>query len=509
MKIFSASQIKACDAFTIVESAISSAELMERAAGECIAWIKAHYSADTLFVVLCGTGNNGGDGLAIARLLRMSGYGVKAFLLLQSNELSPDCLLNLSRLQEMDANLVSVLQPETYIADLPQHLVIIDALLGTGINRPVSGWYAEFIKKINLTANRKIAIDLPSGLPADTLPDIDDVVLKADETLSFQLYKRSFLHPEGGIYTGNVHILDIGLSATFIAGTHTHYETLDAAAIAAIYKPRKQFTHKGTYGHALLIGGSYGKMGAIAICAKAAMRAGAGLATVLAPGYGYHAIQTLVPEAMCIASGEAALQDIKDWEQMDAIGIGPGMGKDSRTAMALASFLELCTLPIVVDADALNLIAQQPDLLGKIPKGSVLTPHPKEYARLFGDTANTMIQVDNARIQAMKYNINIVLKGRHTAIITGDGDCIYNRTGNPGMATGGAGDALTGIITGLMAQGYPGHDAAKLGVYLHGLAGDIAAFTISEEALMATDIVDHIGKAYLSISNTYKNSHIN
>ncbi len=499
MKIFSGSQIKACDAFTIVESAITSTELMERAASACVDWIKTNFKPDTLFVVLCGVGNNGGDGLAIARLLRMNGYGVKAFLLQMSDQLSPDCSVNLQRLQDIDNNLVSILQPETYIAELPQHLVIIDALFGTGLNRPLTGWCADFIKKINLTSNLKIAIDVPSGLPVDTLPEQEATILKADATLSFQFFKRSFLHAEGGYYTGKTHILDIGLSKTFINGTQTHYQTVEHSDITAIYRERKDFSHKGNYGHAMLIGGSYGKMGAIAMSTKAALRAGAGLATVLAPGYGYHTIQTLAPEAMCIASGESVLHQIDGWQDMDAIGIGPGMGVDNRTAMAYAAFLEACTLPLVVDADALNLIALQPDLLGKLPKGSVLTPHPKEYARLFGETANSMIQTDNARIQAMKYNVNIVLKGRYTAVITADGDCMYNTTGNPGMATGGAGDVLTGIITGLMAQGYAGNEAATMGVYLHGLAGDFAAAELSQEAMIASDITAHLGKAFLQI----------
>ncbi len=502
MKIFSAAQIKACDAYTIVELGITSTELMERAANVSVDWIKSNFKPDTLFVVLCGVGNNGGDGLAIARLLRMSGYGVKAFLLQISNELSPDCALNLQRLQAIDTNLVSVLQPETYISELPQHLVIVDALFGTGLNRPLNGWCADFIKKINLTTNRKIAIDIPSGLPSDTLPETEATIMKADDTLSFQFYKRSFLHAEGGYYTGNVHILDIGLSSTFINGTHTHYQTLDAKEIAGIYKPRKAFSHKGNYGHVMLVGGSYGKMGAIAMSTKAALRAGAGLATVLAPGYGYHTIQTLAPEAMCIASGESVLHQIDGWQEMDAIGIGPGMGTDNRTAMAFAAFMEACTLPLVVDADALNLISLQPDLLGKLPKGSVLTPHPKEYERLFGETGNSMIQTDNTRIQAMKYNVNIVLKGRYTAVVTADGDCRYNTTGNSGMATGGAGDVLTGVIAGLMAQGYEGNEAAAMGVYLHGLAGDFAAERLSEEAMIATDIIANLGNAYLQIKKS-------
>ena len=251
-----------------------------------------------------------------------------------------------------------------------------------------------------------------------------------------------------------------------------------------------------------MIGGSYGKIGAITLSTKAALRAGAGLVTALIPSCGYTVMQTVVPEAMCNTSGKNILEKIEGWEKMAAIGIGPGMGIDPDTAIAFADFIDACKEPIVADADALNLMARQHDLLAKLPKGSVLTPHPKEFARLFGENTNTMIQVDHARIQAMRFNINIVLKGRHTVIITQEGDCHYNMTGNAGMATGGSGDVLTGIITGLLAQGYAPHEAAILGVYVHGLAGDIAAKELSQEALIAGDIIDYLGKAFLTLRDT-------
>jgi len=502
MKIFTAAQIRACDSYTIHAEAIHSSELMERAATKAVTWIKDHYNRDTLFVVLCGAGNNGGDGLAIARLLHLRGHGVKAFLLHLSKDLSPDCQANLQRLQMTDPALVSIVEQDTFITDIPKHIVIIDAILGTGLNRPVQGWIATFINHINQLPNKKIAIDIPSGLPADIIPDKDAAVLQADETLSFQFYKRSFLHPESGIFAGNIHILDIGLSKTFIEGTHTQYNTLEEKNIKSIYKPRKQFSHKGTYGCVLVAGGSYGKMGAITLSAKAALHAGAGLVTALIPGYGYHILQTAVPEVMCLTSGERSLEKIEGWEQMTAIGIGPGMGTDDKSAAALSAFMDACKKPVVLDADALNIISKQPELLAKLPKGSVITPHPKEFSRLFGTNTNSMIQVDHARIQAMRYNINIVLKGHHTAVITTEGDCWYNMTGNAGMATGGAGDVLTGIITGLHAQGYEPHEAAMLGVYLHGLAGDLAAKELSQESLAAGNIIDYLGKAFLSIQNT-------
>ncbi len=499
MKIFTSAQTRACDAYTIKASAMHSADLMERAATKCAAWIKDHFHRDTLFVVLCGTGNNGGDGLAIARLLHQRGYGVKAFLLLISKDLSPDCQANLSRLQAIDKDLAGIVQPDTFITDIPANIVIIDALLGTGLSRPTSRWVASFISHISKLPNKKIAIDIPSGLPADLLPDGDAAVMKVDDTLTFQFYKRTFLHVESAPFAGNIHLLDIGLDKTFINATHSQYRTTEPGDIAAIYKPRSPFGHKGTYGHALLIGGSYGKTGSIALSSKAALRAGAGLVTALVPCCGYQTMQSVLPEAMCMTSGEQTIEKIDRLDKMQAIGIGPGMGTDTKTAAALAAFIDACKEPVVVDADALNIIAQQPELLAKLPKGSVLTPHPKEFARLFGENTNSMIQLDHARIQAMRYNINIVLKSHHTIIVTGEGECWYNMTGNAGMATGGAGDVLTGIITGLIAQGYEPHEAAIMGVYLHGLAGDLAAKEISEEGLIAGDIANYLGKAFLAL----------
>ncbi|MFI5195798.1 MAG: NAD(P)H-hydrate dehydratase [Chitinophagales bacterium] len=498
MKIFTAAQIHACDAYTINVGRIRSADLMERAAGKCVAWIKEQLPKDSLFVVLCGTGNNGGDGLAIARLLHKYGYGVKAFLLNFSKELSADCKANLQLLQNIDTELVSIVQPDTFITDIPTHIVILDAIFGTGLSRPAQGWIATFIDHINELPNKKIAIDMPSGLPADVIPDHDAVILKVQDTLSFQFYKRTFLHPESGACTGRIHILDIGLDKTFINATHSQYKTLEHGDMAAIYRPRNPFAHKGTFGSVLMAGGSYGKMGAVTLSAKAALRAGAGLVTALIPGCGYPILQTALPEVMCRTTGDHVIEKIDGWDPITAIGIGPGMGVDHKTATALAAFIDVCKQPLVVDADALNLIAKQPELLAKLPKGSILTPHPKEFARLFGENTNSMIQIDHARIQAMRYNINIVLKGHHTAVVTTEGECWYNMTGNAGMAKGGSGDVLTGIITGLLAQGYEPHHAALFGVYIHGLAGDIAAKQLSQEAMTASDIIDHLGKAFLT-----------
>lgn len=500
MKVFSASQIKACDAYTIHASGISSADLMERAAARCVTWLNEHLSKDALFIVLCGTGNNGGDGLAITRMLHKQGYGVKAFLLHFSEDLSEDCRTNLKRLQNIDNKLVEILSPDTFITDIPANVVLIDAILGTGLNRQVEGWLATIIDQFNELPNLKIAIDMPSGMPADSIPKTGAPTLEADDTLSFQFYKRSFLHPETGSKAGNIHILDIELHKTFIESTHSNYRVVDEAAIKEIYKPRNRFSHKGDHGLAFIIGGSYGMAGACVLASKAAIRSGAGKVKALLPECAYDIIQLSVPEVMCITKGEKYVTRICEWEQAQAIGIGPGLGMKDETARAFASFVEACKMPVVIDADGLNILANQPDLLYKVPAGSILTPHPKEFERLFGKSVNSMFQLEHARTQAMKYNIFIVLKGHYTIVVTPEGESWYNITGNAGMATAGSGDVLTGILTGLMAQGYSSYDAAMLGVYLHGLAGDYAAGQNSQEAMIAGDIIDNLGKAYKQIS---------
>jgi ADP-dependent NAD(P)H-hydrate dehydratase / NAD(P)H-hydrate epimerase len=501
MKIFSASQIRDCDAYTIHIAGMPSIDLMERAASKCADWLMTHFDADTLFITLCGTGNNGGDGLAITRLLAQRGIGVKAFVVKFAPEYSANCDTNLKRLQLLNPELVEIVEPDTFITDIPRHVVFIDALLGTGVNRPAEGWLSDFIRHINLQPNRKIAIDMPSGLPADSIPPMHDIaIVHADDTLSFQFYKRTFLHPETGIYAGRIHVLDIGLDKKYIADAPSQYQATELSDAQAIYHPRDPFAHKGIYGSVLMVGGSYGKIGAITLSALAAARAGAGLVTALTPACGYDILQTAAPEIMCRTQGVHEINRIDDWDSYKAIGIGPGMGTGSDTAQALAEFIDACKDPIVLDADALNIISRRKELLAKLPPGSILTPHPKEFARLFGDSANSMTQLEQARMQAMRYNINIVLKGHYTAVVTTEGDCHYNLTGNPGMATGGSGDVLTGIITGLLAQGYTPPDAAIFGVYIHGLAGDLAALEVSQEALIAGDIIRYLGKAFLMIS---------
>ncbi|RYZ54902.1 MAG: NAD(P)H-hydrate dehydratase, partial [Sphingobacteriales bacterium] len=452
MKIFSADQIRACDQYTIREQGISSSELMERAAMAAVGWLQANLPDNSLFIVLCGPGNNGGDGLAITRLLHERGYGVKAFLL-ELAPLAADCSLNLERLREKDPSLVSLVPAQTFITEIPSQVIIIDAILGTGLNRAASGWLASFIRHINGLPNRKIAIDIPTGMAADFIPAGAPEMLGVSDTISFQFYKRSFLHPEAGKLAGRIHLPEIGLSQEYISSTPSGYQTISEELVYNIYTPRESFAHKGTFGKALLIGGSYGMIGAISLSAEAAGRAGAGVVKALIPACGYAVFQTLVPQALCITNGDNQLLHFRGWEDADAIGIGPGMGTAEKTGAALEAFLGSYTKPLVLDADAINTLAKKQELLSRIPKGSILTPHPTEFDRLSGKSTDSMQRLEQARAMAMLYKICIVLKGRFTAVISEEGDCWYNLTGNPALATGGSGDVLTGMITGLLAQG--------------------------------------------------------
>lgn len=500
MKVFTAAQIRACDAFSLQEQNITSLELMERAAFSCYEWIATRYTRDKPLLVLCGMGNNGGDGLALTRILLQEGFSARAVILKHTEQFSPDATQNFTLLHHLAPENLQILTEGMFVTELPENILIVDCLFGTGLSRPLEGWAAEFVKEINELKNEKIAIDIPTGLPADSLPAKDATVIKAKHTLSFQFYKRSFLHQESEIFTGVIHVLDIGLSRKYISTTHSQYNVIDHETAKDIYHPRDPFGHKGTYGKVLLTGGSFGKIGSIGLSTRAALRSGAGLVFTLAPQCGYDVLQLLNPEAMFIKGGENFIEKIDVGDNKMVVGIGPGLGTEPATKKALLSFCEANDKPMVLDADALNILSENEDHLHLLSTDTILTPHPKEFERLFGPAKDSMYQVETGRAKAMKYNILIVLKGHHTEVLTPSGECWYNTTGNAGMATGGSGDVLTGIITSLLAQGYSSKHAAILGVYLHGKAGDLAAEASSQEALIAGDIPDFLGKAFVTLT---------
>ena len=514
MKILSAEEIRLWDQFTIDHEPISSINLMERAAGKCAEWLLQQYPDTTSFCIICGKGNNGGDGLAIARLLLDQHFSVSVFILDPvvpglSAKGTDDFQINLQRLQTYKEAVIHFIQSaEDFPSFLPGQ-IIIDALFGSGLNRETEGITASLITCINNSIGEIVAIDIPSGLFVDRSSK-DAISIQATHTLSFQCYKLAFLFGENDRAIGELHILDIELHNDFYQSVHHRFELTDDTLIHAIYQPRNRFSHKGNFGHSLLIAGSYGKMGAAILSARACMRSGVGLLTCHIPECGYDILQTAVPEAMVLTDFNTAFSTKvvqrtpsgdTDLTKYKAIGIGPGMGTAAATTIMLRELFEAYKNPVILDADALNIIASQKELFQLIPAGSILTPHPKEFERLFGETENEFDRVSLALQKAKELNCVIVLKGHHSFIATPDGRGFFNSTGNAGMATAGSGDVLTGILTGLLAQGYSSIESALLGVYLHGLAGDFAAKEFSMEAMIADNINDHLGTAFLSLTN--------
>jgi ADP-dependent NAD(P)H-hydrate dehydratase / NAD(P)H-hydrate epimerase len=500
MKILSAEQIRLWDQYTIEQEPISSIHLMERAAGKCVEWLLQQYPDAPSFSIFCGKGNNGGDGLAIARMLMQQHYPVTIYILEFGHKGTDDFQTNLARLHQLPKADIHFIQTEEQFHALPKEQIVIDALFGSGLNRNLEGVTAKLVEHINNSGCKIISIDIPSGLFVDH-SSRGNIIIKATHTLSFQCYKTAFLVAENQDNIGELHILDIGLHNSFFQSVFTRFELVDDTIIHSIHKPRNRFAHKGNFGHALLVAGSYGKMGAAVLSAKASMRSGAGLLTCHIPKCGYEILQSTVPEAMVMTdiNNDLNTKVDDDLTKYESIGIGPGIGIAATTKMMLRELFDSYRIPMVLDADALNIIATQKDLLQLIPAGSILTPHPKEFERLFGETASDFEKIELALEKAKELNCIIILKGHHTFIATTDGKGFFNSTGNPGMATAGSGDVLTGILTGLLVQGYSSIEAAIFGVYLHGLAGDLAAKEFSMEAMVAEDIVSNLCNAFLAL----------
>jgi len=503
MKILSTSQIKEWDAHTIQEQSITSIQLMERAASAFTKWFLEHFTdtENTTIKIFCGTGNNGGDGLAIARLLHRKFYNVELFCCQISSNTAPDFDENFKRLPRRNAIPTFTIDVNSSFPELSQQDIVIDAIFGAGLNRDITGHWALLLEHINKSEAIKIAIDIPSGLYADR--PTTGPVLAADYTLSFQLPKLAFFFSENADKLGVCHIQPIGLSSIFLQRTNTPFYFIEPNLISTIYKSRKKFDHKGTFGHALLIGGSHGKIGAINLAATACLRSGVGLVTVHAPKCAYNILQIGIPEAMVsVDSHQYYYSNNPSLGFYKAIGIGCGLDQKMESQTAFLELIQNSTIPLVIDADALNILSKHADWMPLLPVNSILTPHPKEFERLFGPSDNDFERNQIQREQAIKLKVFIVLKGAHTCIATPDGTCYFNTTGNPGMGTAGSGDVLTGIITALIAQGYMPKNAAILGVYLHGLAGDLAAQEMGQASLIASDISRFLGKGFLSIKSS-------
>ena len=496
MKIFSTTTVNTIDAYTIKHEPIRSIDLMERASKAFFDEFRTRHPYYRRTRVFVGPGNNGGDALALCRMLANAGYEVSAYIL--SAKMSEDAKTNLERLESQNKVDIVYVKPDTPLPMLPAKDVVVDGIFGSGLSRPAEGFYAQVIQHINASGCPVVSIDIPSGLfGQDNRSNTPDTIIKATCTLTFQFPKLAFFFANNEAFVGRWKVLDIGLHPRIIEETASNYYYITKQTIQNIKRQRMAFAHKGHFGHGLLIAGSYGKMGASVLAAKAALKSGIGLLTVQAPHVGYTILQTAVPEAMVhIDRSEYIITEYPQLSPYNAIGIGPGIGTNPNTRDILRDLLLEHKAPMVVDADALNLIAEDASWLHHLPAHSIITPHPKEFDRLAGESSTPYDRHLKQLEMAQKHNIYIVLKGAHTAVATPEGICCFNSTGNAGMATAGSGDVLTGIITSLLAQGYTSQEAAILGVWVHGRAGDIYADAQSQQSLTASDIINNLGQAF-------------
>lgn len=497
--ILNSQQRRAADAFTIKEKPISSIDLMEQAASACTDYIVQLFGPLRKVSILCGNGNNGGDGLAIARLLCLLGFEVNCYLIV-SEKYSADNLINQERLSQLlnRPNLqFSKLHTTHQIAETNERIIIVDALLGSGLNRSPEGFLKDLIYQLNAMKGIKIAIDVPSGLGVETFPEAKSTVFKADYTLSFQCPMLCFLMAEGYQYTGKWELLDIGLLPNGISLQSSKYYYLEQTDIKEMLRPRPKFSHKGTFGHALLIAGSEDKTGAALLASKATLRSGCGLLSVCIPDKGKQALNSYLPEAM-ISSNAANINyivQLPDISAHNAIAAGPGLGQHPETQQVIKQLIQNSSVPLVLDADALNILAENPTWLSFLPSGSILTPHPGEFDRLAGKCSDSMDRFEKAKAFAFKYQCYLIIKSAYSYLVCPDGSVFFNSTGNPSMAKGGSGDALTGMILGFLTSGYSSMQAAIIGMYVHGLAGDLALSNHSIESVLCSDIIEHIGLA--------------
>jgi hydroxyethylthiazole kinase-like uncharacterized protein yjeF len=471
LPLLTAAQIREADAYTIANEPISSIDLMERASKAFVSWFINHFpDKRNTISVYCGTGNNGGDGLAIARLLHKHGYQqIKVKLVRFSEKESPDFIRNLERLQATDISIENLKQEHTTPAEASE--IIIDAILGSGLNKPLSGGYEKLVNFLNNLHKTVVAVDVPTGFYTDGEIEQKTTVLKANLVIAFQQPKINFLLPESGLFIECWEAVNIGLNERFIQSLQAPYQWVEDTDIKDILKPRTRFSHKGTFGHALIIAGQAKTMGAALLCSSACVYAGAGLTTACIPESGLTALNSYQAEVMAIVRQDYEVPEL-ELDKYSTIAIGPGLGKDEDALALLQYVLEEYDKPIVVDADALNLLAAHPRLLTNIPAGSVITPHMKEFDRLFGEHISWWQRLQTVREKAQELNICIVLKNSYTIVGCPDGKLYFNSTSNAAMAVGGMGDVLTGVITALLAQKYTPEQACIAGVYLHGKAGD-------------------------------------
>lgn len=500
MKIFSAEQLYEADKITLEQQQITTEELMERAGAQIFNWFHERLNGASVPIhIFCGIGNNGGDGLVLGRLLIESGYNVIVYVVNCSDKRSKSFLYNYDLIKNVTKDWPILMKGENDFPEIDPEDIIVDAIFGIGLNRCPDGWVKKLIQHLNAIPAFKLAIDIPSGLFPNTALKDEDAVLRANHTLTFQTPKLAFFLPETAQFAPSFDLLDIGLDREFLVNTKPLAQIISKPEAQNLYKHRERFAHKGTYGHALIVAGSYGKIGAAAISTAATFRIGAGMVTTFIPKCGYSILQTTVPEAMVATDiEEEFISKINVDFEPSAIGVGMGIGKKEHTVEALKNLFRNFKSPMVIDADAINLIAENKELLKLLPKNSILTPHPGELQRLVGKWEDDYDKIDKVKKFSIKHEVLVVIKGAHS--ITIFGDTLYlNSSGNPGMATAGSGDALSGVITGLLSQGYDPLASCVFGVYMHGFAGDLAVNQMGYEAVMANDIINNIGEAYMML----------
>ncbi|HOZ30900.1 MAG TPA: NAD(P)H-hydrate dehydratase [Bacteroidales bacterium] len=496
-KIFTSSQVRAIDKYSIDNEPVESIDLMERAAKELFLSIYDNIGfEDRKFVIVAGCGNNGGDGLAIARLLYQQAVDVEAYFCDFSENISNNCKVNLERLKNLCPKNIKILtKPNDLI--IPENVIILDCLFGSGLSKPVGGKFAEIIHKINKSENTVIAIDIPSGLFGEDNSYNDGEIIEADYTFTIQFPPISSMFGENDKYYGKMFIVPIGLSHIAIENTETDYFIPDIDYIRQTVKKRKRFDHKGNFGHALLIAGKYCSAGAAVLASKSCIRSGVGLLTVHVPKNLVDILQISVPEAMIEKDQDDNIFTGTNLQsKCTAVGLGPGIGTDKETIIGLKKLLKNTDLPIVIDADGLNILSRIKNFMTLLKSGTILTPHPKEFERLFGKFDNSFQKMKFMQDFSFKTGVIIVLKGGISIISLPDKRIFFNTGGNPGMATGGSGDVLTGIITSFLAQSYKPEDAALVSVYVHSKSGDCAAEKYRQISMIASDIIECLPEVF-------------
>ena len=500
MKIFTGAQIHELDKYTIEHEPVTSIALMERAAKAITRAITEMWGNDVPVVVFAGPGNNGGDALAVARMLAEMKYQVSVYLFNISGKLSDDCATN--RQKVIDNKLIKNFTEVTNEFDPPKlesGMLVVDGLFGSGLNKPLAGGFASLVKYVNQSPSTVVSIDIPSGLMTeDNTYNVRANIIKADVTLTLQQKKLSFLFPENQRLIGRLRILDIRLSKEGMDNMPSAFNIIEEKDLRPRLLRRNEYAHKGDMGHALIVAGRHGMAGAAVLAAKACLRSGAGKLTVCTPRRNNDIMQISVPEAVIsLDKDDYAFSEAIDSAGFDALGIGPSLGTDESSAIAFITQIRRTQAPMVIDADGLNILASHRAWLQQLPKGIIMTPHPKEFERLAGNRFSDSYELlSSVRGMAEHLQAYIILKGHHSALCLPDGNVVFNSTGNAGMATAGSGDVLTGIITGLLARGYKQADACMLGMYIHGLAGDLAAEETGEESLVASDIIKYLPQAF-------------